>query len=392
VKIHPIRTRADYEKAKARLAELFGQDGETQRDEREVLSVLLERWDRTANPLPSPTPLDAIRFRMAQEGLRPRDLEPFLGSRSRVSEILSGSRPLSIDMIRALVRHLHIPAASLIGDIDESERKVAAVPSSAALAKLRTFGALLKGESVQAMIGRAFGSDPAGAMLRKTRTERTNAKTDRAALEAWCAVVMLRAEATKLPRKLTDKPRNSDTARELARLSILPNGPTLVKSYLAGLGIVFVPLEHLPGTYLDGAAMCRSDGAPVIALTLRHDRMDNFWFTLLHEFAHVCLHLNEGQQLIVDDLDVKGDEKIEDEADRFAQVALIDDDIWQRLSAPNLDTDGLQRLAGAAGVHVAIAAGRWQRENNDYRRFSKLLGRGEVKELLVGGSEHTVAD
>jgi len=71
----------------------------------------------------------------------------------------------------------------------------------------------------------------------------------------------------------------------------------------------------------DGAAICRGDGAPLIALTLRYDRLDNFWFTLLHEFAHVSCHLSGDTSVILDDLDVKGSDKIEAEADEFARNA-----------------------------------------------------------------------
>jgi HTH-type transcriptional regulator/antitoxin HigA len=70
-------------------------------------------------------------------------------------------------------------------------------------------------------------------------------------------------------------------------LSVLPDWSTRVRDTLAKLGVILITLEHLPGTFVDGAAICRGDGVPVIALTLRHDRVDNFWFTLLHEIAHV---------------------------------------------------------------------------------------------------------
>ena len=68
--------------------------------------------------------------------------------------------------------------------------------------------------------------------------------------------------------------------------------------------------------------MCRRDGTSVIGVTLRHDRIDNFWFTLLHEFAHVCCHLSEDRQVILDDLEVGSDDGIEAQADAFASDAL----------------------------------------------------------------------
>jgi HTH-type transcriptional regulator/antitoxin HigA len=137
-------------------------------------------------------------------------------------------------------------------------------------------------------------------------------------------------------------------------------------------------LKHLPGTFLDGAALCRKDGVPIIALTLRHDRIDNFWFTLLHEYCHVCYHLNENTRVILDDLEVKSAAEIENEADAFAQEALIPSIFSKRLESVHLSPEDIIELADEVNVHSAIVAGRWQREHNDYRRFSKLLGRGEV--------------
>ena len=266
MKIEPIRSEEAYKSALERAAVLISKSDQKSVDELEVLQALIERWERGRYEISAPTPVEAIRFRMHHDGLRPRDLEPYIGSRSRVSEVLSGTRPLSIDMIRAFHRHLGIPAASLIGGPLDSSLSKAAQPSKAALDKLRTFGLMEAKESVSEFIRRAFGSTDALAMLRKTRTERTNAKTDIGALDAWCAAVMLKANHVTVPRSKKSAPR-MDAGRELARLSTQPNGAVLVREVLGRMGIVFVVLDHLPGTYLDGAAMCRQDGTPVIAVT-----------------------------------------------------------------------------------------------------------------------------
>ncbi|WFU40360.1 ImmA/IrrE family metallo-endopeptidase [Bradyrhizobium sp. CB82] len=133
--------------------------------------------------------------------------------------------------------------------------------------------------------------------------------------------------------------------------------------------------DRLLAAILDGAAMCRSDGIPVIALILRHDRLDNFWFTLFHEFAHVVRHLSPDRQLKLDDLDVASSETIEAEADAFARNALIPPTIWKQI-VEDSSTEEIIDAAEKAGVHPAIAAGRWRFEHSDYRRFSKLIGRG----------------
>ena len=87
-----------------------------QGDELEFLSLLVHDYEEKIFPIDKPDPVAAIRFRMEQQGLAPRDLVPLLGSRSRVSEVLSGKRGLSLKMIRALVAGLRIPAELLLGE------------------------------------------------------------------------------------------------------------------------------------------------------------------------------------------------------------------------------------------------------------------------------------
>jgi HTH-type transcriptional regulator/antitoxin HigA len=378
--IRPIRTNEDYQSALKRAAALFGQGSQKNRDELEVLQALIERWERSQHSIEAATPAQAIKFRMVQTGLSQRDLIPYLGSKSRVSEILNGQRQPTVDQIRALNQHLGIPVASLIGSF---KHEPAAGPSSTSIAAegaLRRLGVMKAKESLAGFLSRSKASAPAVAMLRKTRTERTNAKTDMAALEAWCGAALVRAEMITIKKVKISDPKKA--ARELAQLSILPDWQDQIVAALHRMGIVLVILEHLPGTFLDGAAMCRGDGVPVIVLTLRHDRLDNFWFTLLHEFAHVVCHLSLDRQVILDDLDVTSSEAIEAEADSFARNALIPPAIWKQIDEDS-STEEVLEAAEKAGVHPSIAAGRWRFEHSDYRRFSKLIGRGEVKAALI---------
>jgi HTH-type transcriptional regulator/antitoxin HigA len=383
LKITPIRTHADYEAALVAAQALIRKSDQASIDRLEVLQALIERWETPRLPSTVTTPADAIRFRMEQSNLRPRDLAPYLGSKSRVSEILSGKRQLTVDQIRALHQHLGVPVASLIGPIRHEAPQQRSVASRAAVERLRDMGFIKPKETWGGFMARAARVSPAVAMLRKTRTDRTNAKTDFGALEGWCAAVLLEAEKAKLPRKRPPFP-TADDARRLATLSVRDDWSRQLHSELAQLGVVLVILEHLPGTFLDGAAMCRNDGAPVIALTLRHDRLDNFWFTLMHEFAHVCCHLSPTTSVILDDLEVSSSDGIEAEADAFARSALIPDDLWSRKAAAEMTSEDILVLAEEAGVHPAVVAGRWRWEHGDYRKFSRMLGRGEVRASLLG--------
>jgi len=113
--IHPIRTEADYEAALARVDALMNAEpGTPDGDHLDVLVTLIEAYEARHWPIPAPDPIEAIRVRMEQRGLHPRDLEPMIGSRGRVSEVLSRKRQLTLPMIRRLAKELDLPADVLI--------------------------------------------------------------------------------------------------------------------------------------------------------------------------------------------------------------------------------------------------------------------------------------
>ena len=114
--IRPIRTSKDHAEALRRIeARMDAEPGTTEGDELDVLVTLVEAYEDRHFPIADPDPVAAIEFRMEQMGLSRKDLEPVLGSRGRVSEVLNGRRALSIQMIRRLNRELGIPLESLIG-------------------------------------------------------------------------------------------------------------------------------------------------------------------------------------------------------------------------------------------------------------------------------------
>jgi HTH-type transcriptional regulator/antitoxin HigA len=273
----------------------------------------------------------------------------------------------------------------LIRSDPTAREKAASELAKPAAKKLQAWGLLGVAESFDAFVVRSLGGTPATAMLRKTRTERTNAKTDMAALQAWCAAALLRSQDAPVRGRFHKRQIDLSVVRNLAKLSLRDDGLKAVVEQLADLGVAFVVLPHLPGTHLDGAAMLRSDGVPVIALTLRKDRIDNFWFTLLHELAHVKSHLVSGTQVILDDLEIGSAEDIEREADEMARVALIPDELWATFnSGAYVSMAEVFDFARRAEVHPAIVAGRWQQQNRDFRKFSKLLGHGAIRQALGG--------
>ena len=106
-----IKTEAEHKAALARIDSIFdARPGTAKGDELELLLLLVETFEESAYPIDPPDPIDAVRFRMEQQGLKPKDLVSYIGSKSKVSEVLSGRRPLSLPMIRRLVAGLQIPA------------------------------------------------------------------------------------------------------------------------------------------------------------------------------------------------------------------------------------------------------------------------------------------
>lgn len=121
--IRPIRTRQDYQRTLDRVAALMDAEAGTPKgDELDVLATLVEAYEDRHFPIGPVEPLAAILFRMEQQGLTRKDLEPYLGSRHRVSEILSGRRQLSLAMIRRLHVGLQIPLENLVGPAATSKR------------------------------------------------------------------------------------------------------------------------------------------------------------------------------------------------------------------------------------------------------------------------------
>jgi HTH-type transcriptional regulator/antitoxin HigA len=116
--IRPIRNDDDLKRAFRRLEKIFqAENGTAQADERDVLVTLVEAYENKHRDLGPADPVEAIKFRMEQGGLTPRDLEPFIGPSGRVSEVLNRKRPLSLRMVKRLHDGLKIPYESLLTEV-----------------------------------------------------------------------------------------------------------------------------------------------------------------------------------------------------------------------------------------------------------------------------------
>lgn len=397
IEVKVIKNESEYEAALKELE--FLMDAEPQSPEEkalELLSVLVEKYEEEHFPIPLPDPIEAIRFRMEQQGLTQKDLSPFIGSQSKVSEVLNRKRPLSLEMIRKLYEGLDIPADVLIqkagAGIPEVHYRREGFPfnemfnqgyfpfftGSLALAKQQAE------ECLEEFFSVFQGKRQSLALCKNTEGE-----VDQNALLAWQAQVLSKANQLHLP-KFSAEQFGLKQISEIVHLSVYTTGPLKVSECLAGHGIPLVILKHLPHTYLDGACFLSPEGRPVIGMTLRHDRQDNFWFTLAHELAHVYLHLMQGDDSVFADnterVDLHCDGK-EQEANEFCADQLIPLQTWARVRdrlLHEIDEGLIISLAEELEICPAIIAGRVRYETGDYSLYENMLGRGEVRNLFVG--------
>jgi HTH-type transcriptional regulator/antitoxin HigA len=209
---------------------------------------------------------------------------------------------------------------------------------------------------------------------------RFGAQMDRYALWAWQCRITLLGRDVQPPTSFSRSSLSSDWFRGLMNLSREDDGPRHAQNALREIGIPLIVEPHLPQTYLDGAAFLLPSGSPIIGMTLRYDRLDNFWFVLIHELVHVRDHLRKGKlEGIFDDLESEPDE-LEKNTDKLAGMLMIPDEQWETALPRYLRTeDTVIDFAQEIGIHPAIVAGRIQKEANNYVILSNLVGRGEVR-------------
>jgi HTH-type transcriptional regulator/antitoxin HigA len=401
--IKVLKTETDYEAALEAIEALMDLDpapGSPEAERLELLTVLVEDYESRRIPAMLPDPIDAIRFRMEQQGLKQADLVPYIGSRSKVSEVLSRKRPLTLSMIRSIHSGLGIPARVLLQDRQESELDLAdyqvewqKFPISEMVSRSWIPGPLTRASEDVEEVLRGFFQEAgrmtaATVLYRKGNHVRSLRPMDPYVIAAWTARVVARALTKHPPVIYEPGVVTHEFMTEVARLSWSERGPLVAIEFLFNHGIVIVIEPHLKRTHLDAAAILLDIGRPVIGMTLRYDRLDSFWFCLLHELAHIALHLDapsmDGPTRFFDDLDIDaGDDARETAADRLAGQALIPEDEWRRSPASRLRTpEACEHLARKLRIHPAIVAGRIRYQYRSYRVLSTMVGQGEVRRLF----------
>ncbi len=390
--IKVIKSEKEYKSALAEISALIDRDpdpGTQEADRLELLTLLVENYESATFPKRMPEPIEAIRFRMEQQSLKQRDLVPYIGSSSKVSEVLSGKRPLTLSMMRALHSHLGIPASVLLRernspDVEGEHIPWHRFPLKEMIARGWISGSIARDKPAR-LLTQFFA--PIGspmeiaAAFKKTESTRTAHTIDKYALTAWSARIIIRA--TEDCPSAEYKPNSVDLEfmREVARLSWSESGPRLAREFLRKHGIPLIIEPHLSHTHLDGAAIMYGLNRPIVGLTIRHDRIDNFWYCLMHELAHISLHYGQGLTHFFDNFDLKeSNDPRERDADQLARSALIPEEEWKDSPAKSLRSpEAAQHLAKRLRIHPAIVAGRMRHEAGSYKILGQMIGQGKVR-------------
>ncbi|MDD4700547.1 MAG: ImmA/IrrE family metallo-endopeptidase [Oscillospiraceae bacterium] len=395
-KIRVIKNEQDYEEALKLVEELISRDPDpdsTEGEQLSLLSTLIQDYETRILPEILPDPIEAIKFRMEQASLKPVDLIPYIGSRGRVSEILSGKRQITLDMVRALSEGLGIPAKVLIQKTKLEEGSEYGTWDKRLVAEMEKrgyfCGVSLERDNKNELLKDFFsslGSLQFTVMCRKSLHYRLSLGTDKNALSAWAVQVFKKAQQVKMSNKYQHGIISSTFTRELVKMSKEENGPILAQEYLKKNGIILIIEPHFPITYLDGATILIDKDNSVIGLTLRYDRLDNFWFTLMHELAHISLHFNQDIDYFYDEIEgVKGvdiDSK-ELEADKMAREVLVPDNKWENSPAKLIPSPmAAQSLADELGVHIAVVAGIMRHEHKNYYYLNKIVNNFKVRQYF----------
>ncbi len=396
--IKVIKTEQDYAEALELATNLISRDPEPNSDEGEkldLLTTLIKSYESRAFPETLPNPIEAIKFRMEQANLKPADLAKYLGSRSRVSEILSGKRQLTLDMIRALAAGLGIPEKVLVQKPDQSEEsryerwdaRIVRAMESYGYFENKTLKKYSKGELLKEFFGHFNSNLQPLALFRRSRSgisHRSAPRTNIDALDAWMIRVLEKAQKIKIPVKYKNGVIDVAFMRNFIKLSTEENGPILACEELKKIGIKVVIERHLPKTFLDGAAILTEQDNPVIGITLRYDRLDNFWFTLMHEVAHVARHYGQDVSVFYDEklLEKDGGEisAKEREADEWAEESILPESKWEISNAKITPSPmAAQSLANELGIHVAVVAGVIRFKHQNFFYLNKIINDDTTK-------------
>lgn len=327
----------------------------------------------------------AERLGMKEQQIQRYEQERYLTANlTRVAEI---AEALQLDLVAFFESRndtlLDKVAPNLKGGFDASKLPIKEMKNRGWLTPMR-LPESVTGPLSDMDLAAAFVSQAVGSYSMHRQHVRAGSTPDEYSLLAWKARVLSKAKLTIGASNKLPSFSGQTVVGELVDLSTRPNGPVDAIGLLRDHGVILVFERRLPSTHLDGAAMLLNDEIPVIGLTLRHDRLDNFWFTLLHELGHIFRHRDRGlREGFFDEEGAPPLNDLESEADEFAESAFIPNEVWRK-SFVRFTKGGEQviQFAKERGISVAIVAGRIRRERKDWSLFSDLVGQGSLRKLM----------
>ena len=350
----------------------------------------------TASDSTSVSPGDLIRREMKTRNWTQAELARVLGRPlPTVNEILKGKRAIMPEMARALAEAFGIPAEvwmqkealyrlSLAEGDYQGVRKRARLYEMAPIAELKKRGWITDSEEAENLELDLMRFFEVESLDQEPKISTAMRKADghdelTPAQRAWCFRV--KQLARTLIVQPFDRSRLDECQADLRRLAAYPVESRKVASLLATYGIRLVIVEPLTGSKIDGVAMWLDESSPVIGLSLRFDRIDGFWFTLCHEFAHI----KHGDALSVDS-DLTGQDHspsaakdpIERRADEAASTMLIPADEMKSFIlrvGPQYSKDRIVQFAHRIKIHPGIIAGQLQHRGE--------IGYHAMREMLV---------
>lgn len=393
MRIKLIKTTTDYQEALDMVRELMTKDPEPDSIDGQklaLLSSLIEDYENVMFPDHLPDPIDAIKFRMEQQNLTPKDLIPFIGSRSKVSEILSKKRTLTLNMIKSLQVGLGIPAKVLLNqeknNTSTNDYNYDLFPIIEMIKRKYIDPTISKNkklikESIDQFLKPINEYETSLALMKKVQYKDTKHLVNPTSFLVWAAQVVKKANITPNSVVFDHSNINVEFIKKIAKLSINQNAIKDAIETIKKIGVDVVIEPHMPNTYLDGATIMLKNRNPIIGLTIRKDTLENFWFTLIHELSHVLLHYNKGIKFILDN-DLGTNESIdliEKEANEVAIECMIPKYEWIKSPASILPSEEAAfSLARKLNIHPSIVVGKMRYENKFFSFLNDMTGNHKV--------------
>ena len=249
--------------------------------------------------------------------------------------------------------------------------------------ELRKLGWLDEGDSLAELEQnlQAFLNPPGFEQLQGALFRSSAAHASRTtSIRAWLARIAGLAHKRE-PRGLPDLPGLQQNIESIAEFSAQADGPYRMEKVLAEYGIAYLVVPHLKKAHTDGAALWLA-GLPVIAMSLRYSRVDNYWFTLMHEIAHLVL----GHESAVDgDFTESSEDPQEMQANQWAQNVLIPPEAYQDfLRTKDFSAKHIQAFAAEISRHPGVVVGRLRYDRHlAYNQHNRLLGNNLDKQRMI---------